>query len=68
MSDPSHKSVIRDLLNKELGRDEWIFKRGKKCYIGYTLSRGYSTVDSERQISKSKYKLIKALQLILKSI
>lgn len=62
------KEVIKNLIEKEIGRDNWIFKEGGKFYEGFEQYVGSHSVDSKDEITKEKYEYVKALQLVLSKL
>lgn len=59
------QDVIKKLIEKEIGFDSWVIKKGDKFLMCTEKNAGYET---EKEIEEDKYNYIKALQLVLKNL
>ena len=62
------KSVIKQLIDNQIGRNGWIFEEDSKYYKGSEFSAGPHSIDEKEEIEKEKYDYIIALQMILKKL
>ncbi len=65
MVDP--ETVIGKLIEKEIGRQGWIFEVEGDYFKGWEESAGHS-IDMNEKITKEKYDYVVALKLILKTL
>ena len=56
--------VIEILKKKEIG-DGWVFERDGKYYMGYEYGVGCHFIDKEEGISKEKFDMILAIEVII---
>ena len=62
------KEVIKKLIQKEIGSDNWVFEKKGKFYLGYEQSAGCHSFDMEEEITEERYRYIEALELVLKRL
>lgn len=59
------KTIIENLIEKELGNRNYIFEKDGKFYLSSEVSAGCHSFSIEDSIPKEKYEYIRSLQLIL---
>lgn len=62
------KEVIKNLIQKEIGSDKWVFEKEGKYYLGYLQGAGCHSFHVEEEITEEKYRYVQALQLVLKRL